>query len=194
MPETELNDNLLQSTKTYSEQELLLSLRNGDQSALSYLYDYYGGALNNVILNMIKDEGLCEDILQETFLKIWNNIKLYDENKGRLFTWMRTIACNLAMDKLRSKDYKKRKLISGDETMASLKDDEHTNVDSFIAKSDMQNRMSKLESQQRLIINLSYFEGYTQEQIAAALSMPLGTVKTKIRTAIISLRKTFNIN
>ena len=194
MPETELNDNLLQSTKTYSEQELLLSLRNGDQSALSYLYDYYGGALNNVILNMIKDEGLCEDILQETFLKIWNNIKLYDENKGRLFTWMRTIACNLAMDKLRSKDYKKRKLISGDETMASLKDDEHTNVDSFIAKSDMQNRMSKLESKQRLIINLSYFEGYTQEQIAAALSMPLGTVKTKIRTAIISLRKTFNIN
>ncbi|HUM96579.1 MAG TPA: sigma-70 family RNA polymerase sigma factor [Chitinophagaceae bacterium] len=194
MPETELNDNLLQSTKTYSEQELLLSLRNGDQSALSYLYDYYGGALNNVILNMIKDEGLCEDILQETFLKIWNNIKLYDENKGRLFTWMRTIACNLAMDKLRSKDYKKRKLISGDETMASLKDDEQTNVDSFIAKSDMQNRMSKLESQQRLIINLSYFEGYTQEQIAAALSMPLGTVKTKIRTAIISLRKTFNIN
>ena len=194
MPETELNDNLLQSTKTYSEQELLLSLRNGDQSALSYLYDYYGGALNNVILNMIKDEGLCEDILQETFLKIWNNIKLYDENKGRLFTWMRTIACNLAMDKLRSKDYKKRKLISGDETMASLKDDEHTNVDSFIAKSDMQNRMSKLESQQRLIINLSYFEGYAQEQIAAALSMPLGTVKTKIRTAIISLRKTFNIN
>jgi len=168
MPETELNDNLLQSTKTYSEQELLLSLRNGDQSALSYLYDYYGGALNNVILNMIKDEGLCEDILQETFLKIWNNIKLYDENKGRLFTWMRTIACNLAMDK--------------------------SNVDSFIAKSDMQNRMSKLESQQRLIINLSYFEGYTQEQIAAALSMPLGTVKTKIRTAIISLRKTFNIN
>lgn len=194
MSETELNDNLLQSTKTYSEQELLLSLRNGDQAALSYLYDYYGGALKNVILNMIKDEGLCEDILQETFLKIWNNIKLYDENKGRLFTWMRTIACNLAMDKLRSKDYKKRKLISGDETMASFKDDEQTNVDSFIAKSDMQNRMNKLESQQRLIINLSYFEGYTQEQIAAALSMPLGTVKTKIRTAIISLRKTFNIN
>ena len=77
MPETELNDNLLQSTKTYSEQELLLSLRNGDQSALSYLYDYYGGALNNVILNMIKDEGLCEDILQETFLKIWNNITYF---------------------------------------------------------------------------------------------------------------------
>lgn len=194
MSETELNDNLLQLTKTYTEQDLLLSLRNGEQSALSYLYDNYSGALNNVILNILKDDKNCEDILQETFLKIWNNIKLYDESKGRLFTWMRTIACNLAMDKLRSKEYKKGKLIIGDETMAILKNDEQSSVDSFIAKSDMQNRISKLEPQQRKIINMSYFEGYTQEQIAVELSMPLGTVKTKIRSAIISLRKTFNIS
>jgi RNA polymerase sigma factor (sigma-70 family) len=184
----------LQSTRTYSEEELVSALQQRNESALSYLYDQYSGALNAVIINLIKDDVLSEDILQETFLKIWNNILTYDSSKGRLFTWMRTIANNLTLDKIRGKEFKKQAKIKGDETIAITIRDEDNNINNLINTNDLKNRINNLEPRQRLILNMSYFEGYTQEQIAAELDMPVGTVKTKIRAAIIALRKTFQLN
>ncbi|HET7118740.1 MAG TPA: sigma factor, partial [Hanamia sp.] len=73
-------------TIKYNEEDLVLLLKSGDESAFSYLYDHYSGALNGIIFKIINDTTLSEDILQEAFVKIWNNFSSYDPSKGRLFT------------------------------------------------------------------------------------------------------------
>ncbi len=185
---------VLTATKTYTEEELVKSLQQRDEAGLSYLYDNYSGALNAVIINIVRDPVLSEDLLQEAFLKIWNSIPNYDATKGRLFTWMRTIAHNLSLDKIRGKDFKKQARITTDETAILSMKDENNNINQKINSNDLKTRINNLDPRQRLILNMSYFEGYTQEQIATELEMPVGTVKTRIRSAIISLRKTFDIN
>ncbi len=174
--------------QTYSEEELVLRLKNQDQAAFSYLYDNYAGALNGVIYRMIEDTQLAEDILQEAFIKIWNNFKQYDETKGRLFTWMVNITRNLTIDTLRSKGYKKQQKIFKDQNSVSGLKDSSAEVDRFDSMG-LRKQVAALKPDQKLIIDLAYFSGYTQEEISKEIGIPLGTVKTRMRTAIIELRK-----
>lgn len=104
----------------YSEEELIQLLKTGDESAFSYLYDHYSGALFGVIFKIIGDQPLAEDILQEAFVKIWNNFSSYDSSKGRLFTWMLNITRNLTIDTLRSKSYKKQSKNPGERKCRKL--------------------------------------------------------------------------
>lgn len=172
----------------YSEEELVLLLQQKDQQAFSYLYDNYAAALNGVIHRMVEDQALAEDILQEAFVKIWNNFASYDPSKGRLFTWMLNITRNLTIDMLRSKGYKKQAKISADENSVSNFTDDSRMAERFDALG-MRKQLAHLKPEQRSIIDLAYFHGYTQEEIAKAMGIPLGTVKTRMRTAIIELRK-----
>lgn len=174
--------------QTYSEEELVLSLKNQDQAAFSYLYDNYAGALNGVIYRMIEDTQLAEDILQEAFIKIWNNFKQYDDTKGRLFTWMVNITRNLTIDTLRSKGYKKQQKIFKDQNSVSGLKDSSAEVDRFDSMG-LRKQVAALKPDQKVIIDLAYFGGYTQEEISKEMGIPLGTVKTRMRTAIIELRK-----
>ncbi|RYF91799.1 MAG: sigma-70 family RNA polymerase sigma factor [Chitinophagaceae bacterium] len=174
--------------QTYSEEQLISKLQQQDQSAFSYLYDNYAAALNGVIHRMIDDTQLAEDILQEAFLKIWNNFKQYDQSKGRLFTWMVNITRNLTIDTLRSKGYKKQQKILHDEKSVGGIKDSNLNADRFDTMG-LRKQVSGLKPEHKIIIDLAYFGGYTQEEIAKELSIPLGTVKTRMRAAIIELRK-----
>ncbi len=174
--------------QTYSEEELVLRLKNQDQAAFSYLYDNYAGALNGVIHRMIEDNQLAEDVLQEAFLKIWNNFKQYDESKGRLFTWMVNITRNLTIDTLRSKGYKKQQKIFKDENSVSGLKDSSAGVDRFDTMG-LRKQVAALKPDQKLIVDLAYFGGYTQEEISKEMGIPLGTVKTRMRSAMIELRK-----
>ena len=97
--------------KKYTEDELVLLLKNKEQHAFNYLYDNYSPALYGIIYKMVENKELAEDILQDTFIKIWNNFSNYDSIKGRLFTWMLNITRNLTIDSLRSKDFKKQNKI-----------------------------------------------------------------------------------
>lgn len=151
------------------------------------MYDNYSGALYGVIYRMVEDKELSEDILQETFVKIWNNFSTYDSIKGRLFTWMLNITRNLTIDTLRSKGYKKQNKIHNNQI----------NVDNFIDSSSTEEKfdslgirkhLTHLKNDQKQIIDLAYFSGFTHEEIAKHLSIPLGTVKTRMRAAIIELR------
>ncbi len=153
-----------------------------------YLYDNYSPALNSVIQKMIDDTQLSEDILQETFVKIWNNFEQYDATKGRLFTWMINITRNLTIDTLRSKGYKKQQKISQDENYVSAKQDKNYYTSKFDTIG-LRKQVAFLKPDQKIIIDLAYFNGYTQEEISKEMSIPLGTVKTRMRTAIIELRK-----
>ena len=167
-------------------------LQNKDVVAFSYLYDNYSAALFGIIYKMVENKELAEDILQEVFVKIWNNFSNYNSSKGRLFTWMLNITRNLVIDTLRSKSYKKQVKIQGYEN----------SVDNFIENSSgtgqfdslgIRRHLTRLKDDQKQIIDLAYFAGFTQEEIAKQLSIPLGTVKTRMRTAIMELRKILQV-
>jgi len=178
----------LPDTLKYSEEELVLLLQNQDQQAFSYLYDNYSAALNGIIYRMVENRELAEDILQEAFVKIWNNFSSYDNNKGRLFTWMLNITRNLTIDTLRSKGYKKQAKISSDENSVGNLSDEGKVTERFDAMG-IRKQLVNLKPDQRSIIDLAYFNGYTQDEISKEMGIPLGTVKTRMRAAIIELRK-----
>ncbi len=179
--------------KKYSEEELVLLLQSRDQQAFSYLYDNYASALNGIIYRMVENRELAEDILQEAFVKIWNNFSGYDTTKGRLFTWMLNITRNLTIDTLRSKGYKKQAKISGDENSVSNVTDDRRMAERFDAMG-LRKQLVKLKPDQRSIIDLAYFSGYTQDEISKEMGIPLGTVKTRMRAAIIELRKILEYN
>jgi RNA polymerase sigma factor (sigma-70 family) len=178
----------LAEVKKYSEEELVALLQNKDQQAFSYLYDNYAAALNGVIGRMVESRELAEDILQEAFVKIWNNFASYDNSKGRLFTWMLNITRNLTIDTLRSKGYKKQAKISSDENSVSNFTDDNRIAERFDAMGIRQ-KLVNLKPEQRSIIDLAYFNGFTQDEISKQMGIPLGTVKTRMRAAIIELRK-----
>ncbi|HUS00315.1 MAG TPA: sigma-70 family RNA polymerase sigma factor [Chitinophagaceae bacterium] len=174
--------------KKYSEEELVFALQQQDQGAFSYLYDNYSGALFGLIYKMVNDKELSEDILQEAFVKIWNNFTNYDSMKGRLFTWMINLTRNLTIDTLRSKGYKKQSKIYTDEnSVNNLSDSTHA-ANKFDAMG-IRKQLSLLKSDQKQLIDLAYFGGFTQDEISKQLGIPLGTVKTRMRAAILELRK-----
>lgn len=176
------------SLKKYTEEELVRLLQNKDTQAFNYLYDNYSGALYGLIYKMVEDKELAEDILQEAFLKIWNNIGTYDSIKGRLFTWMLNITRNLTIDTLRSKGYKKQDKIYHNEISVNNFVDNSGGVEKFDSLG-IRKYLAQLKNDQRQIIDLAYFSGFTHEEIARQLSIPLGTVKTRMRAAIFELRK-----
>ncbi|HZH01649.1 MAG TPA: sigma-70 family RNA polymerase sigma factor [Flavisolibacter sp.] len=169
---------------TYEEQELVALLKAKDNQAFSYLYDNYAGALCGVVKQIVGDMELANDVLQEVFVSIWRKIDTYDASKGRLFTWMLNIARNAAIDKTRSKNYQvglKVQSFDGNEYNHPVV---RPGFDDFGLKKQLQ----KLKDEQRLLVDLSYYQGYTHEQIAKALNIPLGTVKTRLRSALSQLR------
>ena len=183
----------LTEEKKYSEEELVLLLQARDQQAFSYLYDNYAAALNGIIYRMVENRELAEDILQEAFIRIWNNFSSYDTGKGRLFTWMLNLTRNLTIDTLRSKGYKKQGKISGDENSGSNYTDDSKIAERFDAMG-LRKQLINLKPEQRAIIDLAYFNGYTQDEISKEMGIPLGTVKTRMRTAILELRKMLQYN
>lgn len=183
----------MQPISKYSEEELVALLQDRNQSAFSYLYDNYAAALYGIVFRMVEDTPLSEDILQEAFIKIWNNFKQYDNTKGRLFTWMINITRNLTIDTLRSKGYKKQKKISQDENSVTDYRDKSISDDKFDTIG-LRKQLQYLKPDQKIIIDLAYFNGYTQEEISKEMNIPLGTVKTRMRTAIIELRKLLQFN
>jgi len=151
----------------------------------------YSGALLGVISRIVQQPEVAEDLLQETFIKIWNSADSYDSSKGRLFTWMINVARNMAIDKLRSKDFRN----------ANKNQDIENNVDFIDSQKKitfnadtlgLRDMVTALKPEFNDVLNMVYFKGYTHVEAAEELNLPLGTVKTRIRMAIMELRKHFN--
>lgn len=174
-----------------SEEELILALRNREKIAVEALYDMYSASLFGVISRIVIDEATSEDVLQETFVKIWHSFPSYSADKGRLFTWMVNIARNLSIDKLRSKDFKNHNKNQELENNVTFIDEQRNTVykPELMGIKDL---VQKLKPEQKSILDLVYFKGYTHVEAADELGIPLGTIKTRLRMAIIELRKNFN--
>ena len=153
--------------------------------AFGYLYDHYSAALNGVIMDILQDEESAGDVLQEVFIKIWKQIEQYDATRGRLFTWMFNIARNAAIDATRRKEWQTQKQRYSVNEYTFLPDKApHPAEDAGLRR-----LIQSLKAEYKVLIELSYFQGYTQEEIAEILKLPLGTVKTRMRTAILLLKK-----
>jgi RNA polymerase sigma factor (sigma-70 family) len=176
------------SISKLSEEELVARLRSRDTAAMSVLYDMYSPTLYGVVLQIVKIEETAEDVVQEAFVKIWNSFDKYDHGKGRLFTWMINICRNLAIDTIRSKQYRvsnRSEDITADARAVYATDvfkPEHIGV---------RDMTDNLNPEQKQIIDLMYFEGLSQSEIADTYNIPLGTVKTRARSAVKLLSKIF---
>jgi RNA polymerase sigma factor (sigma-70 family) len=176
----------LEPKTKYSEQELVGLLKEQNNDAFNYLYDHYSGALFTIINQIVSDKDTASDVLQEVFVNIWRKIGTYDETKGRLFTWMLNIARNAAIDKVRSKGYRDNQrtqpIAEGENAGMAMSSNPAVN------DVGLKKVLTTLNEEYRKLIDLSYFQGFTHEEIAKMLGIPLGTVKTRIRTAISQLR------
>lgn len=172
---------------TCFEHKLLCSLKTRSATSFRKLYKLYATTLFGIIHRIVPNQEIAEDILQETFVKIWRSLDTYDVDKGKLFTWMASLARNSAIDHKRGKSF-----------INSTKSD---NIDTVYAKVDVFHQvrdksdtigikelMGVLTDSQRMIIDMVYFLGYTQAEVSEELQIPLGTVKSKIRIAVKVLR------
>ena len=175
------------ATIKYSQEELIVLLSKGDQKAFAYLYDNYSQALFGVIYKIVNSQEDAEDILQQAFVKIWNNFDSYNESKGRLYTWIVAVSRNLALDFLRSKNVKnKSKIQSLENHVYTLKS--NNLLDSKNDYIGLDKMLAILTSEEQELINLAYFQGFTQDELANKLHIPLGTIKTKMRNSLKKLR------
>jgi RNA polymerase sigma factor (sigma-70 family) len=181
-----VRDKHLGTTITYNESELVSLLKARDSSAFSYLYDHYSGALYNIILQIVGNAEVANDVMQEVFINVWRKVESYDSTKGRLYTWLLNIARNASIDTLRSRSFQNSRR---NQSMPENVDDLLANsVQPNIDLLGLRKLLEKLKTEQRVLIELAYFKGYTHEEIAEIEEIPLGTVKTRIRTALQQLR------
>ena len=166
----------------------MLALQNRDEQAMSFLYDRYSKALFNVIYRLVDNQEMSEDVLQESFVKIWNNIGQYDVTKGTLFTWMLNVCRNNAIDKTRSREFKNN---AKNQSMDSSVNMEQHRTEFNPETLGLKTITEKLKPEQKEIVDLVYFNGFTHVEVAEKLDLPLGTVKTRLRAAITELRTYF---
>jgi len=170
-----------------SETELVQYLKARDQTAFNYLYDNYSTTLYKVILQIVPAKDEAEDILQKVFVNIWTKLEGYDPQKGRLFTWILNIARNASIDTLRSKEYQYRRRIINfppEEISTFCKNNYTLSTDAI----GLNRYVSMLKPQQRQLIELVYYKGFSQPEVARLQSTPLSTIKTRIKSALSQLR------
>ncbi len=172
------------------EGDLALRLKARDPQAMSDLYDRYGRIAYSLIFRIVRNGAAAEDLVQETFLRVWNRVQSFDQEKGSLGPWILTVARNRAIDYIRS--------IDGRMSAGSLELDRLENPSMFAGFSDsalsidrarrLKDAFEKLNANQRRVIELAYFEGLSQTEMAEQMQQPLGTVKTWVRSALKILR------
>ncbi len=164
------------------DKTLIIQLQNKDERALSLLYDKYSGALYTVILKMIKDEALAQDLLQETFITIWNKSNQFNPEKGKFYTWSYRIAKNKVLNFMR----KKNMLIQTDDFSV------YENEEDTILESErffkLEGAITKLQLHHKKAIDLVYFQGLTHREAHDVMNVPLGTFKSYIRQALKELK------
>jgi RNA polymerase sigma-70 factor, ECF subfamily len=172
------------------EEDLVLMLQSKDERGFSILYDNYSSALYGVILKIVRTEEIAADVMQDSFVKIWKNIEGYNRTKGTLFTWMLNVARNTAIDKIRSQDFQNSQRNQDLDSNVEIIDNQANSqfdIDAIGLKKVVEN----LRPEHRQMIDLLYFQGYTQAEVAEEFSIPLGTVKTRVKAAIVQLRQYF---
>jgi RNA polymerase sigma-70 factor (ECF subfamily) len=166
----------------------------GDESALSALYDRYSGMLFAMLVRILRDPPAAEEILQDMFLQLWRGAARFDANRGSLPAWLMVIGRNRALSRLRTREH--REIPEDIEAFPANAVPSSVNLEDDAERSllmeKLRTAMATLPTEQREAVELAYFEGMTQSEIAARTGSPLGTVKSRVRTAMQSLKQVFD--
>ncbi len=169
---------------------LVKGLTAGQSDAYAYLYDHYASMLYGIILKIVKDPNESENLLQDTFIKIYRHIHSYDPLKGTLATWLINIARNTAIDFHRSSHYKNSRQNQKADSLVNQENEPGLaglNPDAI----GIRELLGQLTLEQQQIIDWIYFHGMTHQEISDQFGIALGTVKTRARNALLKLRKIF---
>ncbi len=172
---------------TLLENHIVELLQERNDKAISLLYEHYGDTLYGVAYKVVRDEELAQDVLQESFVKIWRKSDTYDATKAKLFTWLFRITRNTAIDKLRSVNTKSDKEIQIDVSdvynlgVESIKPD-------FL---DVKENLGKIETKYQIVLDALFFQGMTQQEASDELDIPLGTIKSRLKIGLRELKKIY---
>ena len=167
---------------------LLSAIRSGDEHAMAQLYERYSSVVYSVALRVLGDTGAAEDILQEVFMQLWRSPDAFDPSRGSLPGWLAVIARNRAIDSLR----KRRPETDITEIVVSIEPDFASGAEWSRALEKIRSTLISMPSPQRSALEMAFFEGLTHTEIAAKTGEPLGTIKTRIRAGLGTLRKALN--
>ncbi|MBJ6369523.1 RNA polymerase sigma factor [Snuella sedimenti] len=170
------------------EKEIVRLLKGGNKKAITLLYENYADSLYGVIKKVISDEDTAQDVLQETFIKVWRYSKKYDASKAKLFTWLYRIAYNSAIDKVRSLKNKTEKEVQIDVSPVYKITINELNQDVL----DIKTHLKTLDEKYQIVINALFFEGMTQQEASEELDIPLGTIKSRLKIGLRELKKIYN--
>lgn len=164
-----------------------------DRDAFEEIYDRYGDLVYSTALRVLRDPHLAEDISQETFVRLWRKPDSYVAERGRFLTWLISVTRNRAVDEVRSRGRRQRHETASPEEQerelpADTADDPVLNAQLAEQRRIVRAALAELPPEQRQVIELAFFGGLTQQEIADRLSQPLGTVKTRIRLGMQKLR------
>lgn len=167
--------------------DLIVAMQNRDEKAFSRLFTMYNEAIYGIINSIVRDEKVAEELVQDVFIKVWNNASSYNIDKGRFFTWLLNIARNTAIDETRSKSFKNsRKNLSTSNFVDIVRSSDSLNKKTISI--GIKKFVDALKPACIKIIDLLYFKGFTQAEASEALEIPLGTLKTRNRACIKDLR------
>jgi RNA polymerase sigma-70 factor (ECF subfamily) len=166
---------------------VLLAIRSGDENGMAALYDRYSAVVYSVALRVLGDTGAAEDVLQEVFMQVWRNPGLFDSSRGSLGPWLAVIARHRAIDGLR----KRRPETDIADVVVSVEPDMAGDAERARAMEKVRGTLGSMPSAQRQALEMAYFEGLSHSEISEKTGEPLGTIKTRIRSGLLTLRKAF---
>ena len=175
-----------EASEGLADADLVAKLASGSQDALAELYDRYGRLAYSVALRVLGDPGRAEDAVQEAFLRIWNHAGSFDESRGSLRTWLLTAVRNRSIDYLRGRGAHERQELELQPALAEVgaRSDPWREVSLSLERTAVREAMSSLPAEQRQAVELAYFAGYSHKEIADMTSVPLSTVKGRMRLAL----------
>lgn len=171
------------------EQHITTLLRQRDRRSIELLYDLYAPALFGIALKIVRSHQGAEDVVQEVFVKVWKNGSQYHPSKGRLFTWLLNITRNTAIDQTRAASYRQLQMLQ--KLDAASLETAHPYVRPRPEDIGLRDLVNGLDQKYKEVIDLIYFQGFTQQEVTKELDLPLGTVKSRTRIALRELRKFF---
>ena len=172
---------------TLLERHIVELLHEQNEKAISLLYENYGDTLYGVAFKVVKNEELAQDVLQESFVKIWKKGNSYDSTKAKLFTWLFRITRNTAIDKLRSLSTKSDKEIQID-----VSDVYNLGIESIRPEfMDIRQNLEKIEPKYQIVLDALFFQGMTQQEASDELDIPLGTIKSRLKIGLRELKKIY---
>ncbi len=174
---------------TPTDQQLMQQIRGRQPAALSRVYDLYSTVVYSVALRVLRDGSAAEDVMQEVFLKLWQQPESFADHRGSLCGWLAVVARNRAIDRIRGS----KRLENVDDLQISNGVDVGTEAEREIMLSKVRVVLETMPAEQRQAVEMAFFEGHTHTEIAEQTGQPLGTIKTRIRAALISIRKALDV-